>query len=164
MSATNPRGVYYVLACADDLAAILESNEANNCRASSTTVLVSWPDLVTTSVSAPPVSVAAGGAFTLTEIVANQGEAVAGTSITVYYLSRDGIKDASDTRVWGHSVAGLAPGDTSLTTRVQTIPLATLAGSYQLLVCADDYAQVKELDETNNCRASAPFTVTAPGP
>ena len=33
-------GTYYVLACADDVQKLGESNEANNCRASATTVAV----------------------------------------------------------------------------------------------------------------------------
>jgi subtilase family serine protease len=38
-SATPP-GAYYLLACADDMEAVAESNETNNCIASSSTVQV----------------------------------------------------------------------------------------------------------------------------
>ena len=37
---TTPAGVYYLLACSDDLNLVAESNEGNNCGASATTVQV----------------------------------------------------------------------------------------------------------------------------
>ncbi|MBI5195329.1 MAG: hypothetical protein HZA10_03290 [Nitrospirae bacterium] len=37
---TTPAGTYYLLACADDTNTVAESNERNNCKASSTTVQV----------------------------------------------------------------------------------------------------------------------------
>ena len=38
--ATAPRGAYYLMACADDLAQVGEANEGNNCRASTAKVQV----------------------------------------------------------------------------------------------------------------------------
>jgi len=40
---TTPTGTYFVLACADDLNKVPESDNANNCRASTTTVTVGAP-------------------------------------------------------------------------------------------------------------------------
>ncbi|MBI4837929.1 MAG: hypothetical protein HY806_02055 [Nitrospirae bacterium] len=37
---TTPAGTYYLLACADDTNTVSEGNEANNCKASSTTVQI----------------------------------------------------------------------------------------------------------------------------
>ena len=37
---TTPSGTYYLLACADDTNAVVESSETNNCRASATTVQI----------------------------------------------------------------------------------------------------------------------------
>jgi len=37
---TAPTGVYYLLACADDLKVVSELDETNNCTASNTTVIV----------------------------------------------------------------------------------------------------------------------------
>jgi hypothetical protein len=37
---STPVGTYYLLACADDLAAVSEADEANNCRAAAATVVV----------------------------------------------------------------------------------------------------------------------------
>jgi subtilase family serine protease len=36
----TPQGTYYLLACADDLAAVVELDETNNCRASTNAVVV----------------------------------------------------------------------------------------------------------------------------
>ena len=40
-------GAYFLLACADDTTSVTESNEANNCLASATTVQVNAPYGVT---------------------------------------------------------------------------------------------------------------------
>src|SRR5439155_6628108 len=48
----TPLGTYFLLACADDLSQRAERNETNNCRASATTIQVTRPDLLETSVSA----------------------------------------------------------------------------------------------------------------
>jgi hypothetical protein len=39
----TPRGLYYLLACADDLGQVPESNDANNCLASRTRVQIGGP-------------------------------------------------------------------------------------------------------------------------
>jgi len=80
----------------------------------------------------------------------------AGASTTRYYLSRDRQKGADDVRLNGsHSVPGLAPGVTYSKTESVGIPSAVAAGTYYLLVCADDKTAVKEVNEGNNCLASA---------
>ena len=56
-------GSYFLLACADDTGLLLESNEADNCRASTTKVQVGRPDLVMTALGSPPPAVALGGYF-----------------------------------------------------------------------------------------------------
>ena len=45
MTVSTPGGTYYVIACADDVDALRESNETNNCAASIVTVQVGLPDL-----------------------------------------------------------------------------------------------------------------------
>jgi subtilase family serine protease len=158
--ATTALGTYLVLACADDLAKIVETNEGNNCLATATSVVIAWPDLVEAAVGNPPANVAPGGVFTVTDTVLNQGQAAAGASTTRYYLSLDAIKDAGDTLLSAtRSVGGLAPNATSPGSRSITVPAATPAGRYILLVCADDLGQVGESDNSNNCRASTDFMV-----
>jgi subtilase family serine protease len=154
--ATVPLGVYFLLACADDLTAVNESNETNNCIASSTTVQVTRPDLVATAVSDPPLTASPGSAFPVTDSVTNQGVLAAGTSTTRYYLSSDTVLDASDRRLTGtRAAAALAPNETSTGTLTVTIPTSTALGVYYLLACADDTTAVTETNELNNCLASA---------
>jgi subtilase family serine protease len=88
-------GTYYLLVCADDLNAVTETNETNNCRASATTVQVTRPDLVVTVVGNPTSPVAAGGTLKVTDTVKNQGTAAAGAFTVRYYLSADQQKDAT---------------------------------------------------------------------
>ena len=53
--ATTPLNTYFLLACADDLNAVAESDESNNCIASRVgTVTVTRPDLVETTVTMTP--------------------------------------------------------------------------------------------------------------
>jgi subtilase family serine protease len=53
--ATTPLNAYFLLACADDLGQVAESNEGNNCIASPTAIVtVTRPDLAESAVSAPP--------------------------------------------------------------------------------------------------------------
>ena len=55
--AATALSTYFLLACADDLGAVAESNEGNNCIASAAaTVTVTRPDLVENTVSAPPAT------------------------------------------------------------------------------------------------------------
>ena len=154
--ATTPAGLYHLLACADDPDANAESDEANNCRASTGRMQVTQPDLVETTVGNPPVSAAPGGSFVASDSVSNQGMAAAGASTTRYWLSLDGLKDASDILMGGsRSVPALAVGGTSAGTAVVTVPASAPAGSYFLMACADDLGAAAESDESNNCRPSA---------
>src|SRR5439155_513615 len=63
VSAGTAGGTYFLLACADDILVVPETNESNNCKASATQVTVSGPDLLETAVSNPPTSVTTGGTF-----------------------------------------------------------------------------------------------------
>src|SRR5205823_3817583 len=121
-----PLGVYYLLACADDLNAVAETSETNNCIASTSTVQVVQvvrPDLVVTVLSNPPATAAPGGTIKPTDTVKNQGTVAAAASTTRYYLSADAQKDGSDVLLGGiRSVPGLAAGQTSSGSVNLTIP------------------------------------------
>ena len=153
-----PLGTYYLLACADELNAVAETNETNNCRSSAATVTVNVtrPDLMETAVSNPPATAARGGTFKVTDTVKNQGTVTAGASATRYYLSQDQQQSSAEVLLSGNrSVPSLTAGTTSMARVNVTIPTATPLGTYYLLACADDLGAVAELDETNNCLASA---------
>ena len=86
----TPLGSYRLLACADDLEKVVESDESNNCLASAGVALVALPDLVASDVTGLPQSAVVGGArFTLTDTTRNQGEGAAAATTTRYYLSQD---------------------------------------------------------------------------
>ena len=154
--ATTALGSYRLLACADDLLAVRETDETNNCAASAVTVLVAWPDLVATTLTSPPAGAAPGTSFSVTDTVQNAGAVNAGASTVRYYLSVDPLKDGGDTLLTGYrSVPILAGGAMSSGPRTVTVPAAAPPGTYRLLACADDLLAVKESDEANNCLASA---------
>jgi hypothetical protein len=156
-------GVYFVLACADDLKVEAESNETNNCLASATQVDVRAPDLIESAVSNPPANASPGGSFSVTDTARNQGNANAGASTTRYYFSLNTTKGGGDIRLTGiRAVPGLAPAGDSTGTVTVTIPNTTPGGQYFLLACADDRKKVVESDEANQCKASATTVTVTP--
>lgn len=158
-------GTYFLLACADDLAPkVTEINETNNCFASTATVQVTRPDVVETAITDPPAVARRRGSFGVTDSVMNQGGWAAPATTTRYYLSIDTVSNAGDKRLSGtRSILTLNTGETSTGTVSVTIPNNTAFGTYFLLACADDAApRVTEIDETNNCRASAGTVVVGP--
>jgi subtilase family serine protease len=158
-------GAYYLLACADDAGLVAESDETNNCMASGAMTTVKMgPDLIETSVSNPPASATPGSRFSITETAKNQGSVGAGASGTRYYLSVDPMKSGDDILLTrARPVPRLAPGATSTATVTVTIPTNTTLGNYYLLACVDDLNVVTEVNETNNCIASAsPMKIAKP--
>ncbi len=155
---------YFLLACADDLKKVSESNENNNCIASQTKVQVTGPDLMETAVNNPPASAVLGDKFPVTDTTTNTGDAAAGPSTTRYYLSLDKVKNSGDKVLTGsRAVPSLVPGDTSTGTVMVTIPAGLPSNTYYLLACADDAKKVAESNENNNCIASLlPISVTGP--
>lgn len=170
----TPQGTYRLLACADRNYVIQESDETNNCRASTGSVTVSAPDLTETGLSLSATSVASGSSVAATETVVNGTMADAGASRTRFYVSIDANRGAGDllmrdcsTGIDVKRLVGAIPasGSSSGTTNVSlcyrdgTGIHAVATGSYFLLACADDTNAVAETDETNNCTATA-LTVT----
>src|SRR4029450_12598174 len=102
--AATPLNSYYVLACADDLNAVVEGDDGNNCIATpGAIVTVARPDLAATAVTpAPAVPVRAPGTtFSVTDTVQNLGLAPSGASTTRYYLSLDPVRNTGDTLLAG---------------------------------------------------------------
>jgi glucose/arabinose dehydrogenase len=158
---TTALGVYRLLACADDTSVVVETDEANNCIPSATTVQITRPDLIETAVSNPPANpVKPGDTFAITDTAKNQGDVKAAASTTRYYLSLDTIKDGGDKLLTGsRSVPSLAPQASGSGTKTVTVPNGTPLGAYYVLACADDPKQVIETNENNNCIASATTVV-----
>jgi subtilase family serine protease len=145
-------GTYFLLACADDTKVVFESSETNNCRASSTTVVVGVPDLIENGVSGPATA-AVGGTMTVSDTALNQGTGPTRASSTRYYLSTNGVA-LTQLLTGSRAVPVLAAGASSAGTVTVTIPATALTGTYFLLACADDVKAVFESNETNNCAAA----------
>jgi subtilase family serine protease len=163
--ASTALATYYLLACADDLARVIETNDLNNCAMAATRVTVGRPDLVVTAVSNWPGNRAKGSSFGVTETVANQGPLGAGPSTTRYYLSLNDQRGIGDRLLMGsRAVPAIGPGSSFPAPGevTVTIPLNIAEGTYFVLACADDLRRVTEVSETNNCLASATTVVVMP--
>ncbi len=122
------------------------------------------PDLVQKSVSDPPAEIAAGASVKVKDTVRNRGNSAAPPSKTRYYLSVNDERGPSDTRLHGQrSVPRLRPGRGSTESRTANVPVTAPLGTFRLIACADDPADVREQRARNNCLASdARVQVTLP--
>jgi uncharacterized repeat protein (TIGR03803 family) len=112
------------------------------------------PDLIVISISNPPSVSAPGTLFTVTDTTRNAGADTAGESRNGYFLSITGT--SRDLRlVNGRYLAELLPGQESTGNRAVKIPATTSSGSYWLIACADNDADLTESNEANNCLTAA---------
>jgi hypothetical protein len=84
----------------------------------------------------------------------------ASASTTSVFLSKDAVRDAKDRKLGGKVAAAIRVAKTATASIKVTVPAATTAGAWKLLVCTDAASRVRESNEKNNCRAVA-LTVTA---
>jgi uncharacterized membrane protein len=109
---------------------------------------VSKPDLVVSTLSEPPETARAGDALPLTSVVTNQGQALAITSTTKFYLvagsTRKNLKGVQ-------TIAELAPGAHDGAVVALSVYSDTDPGTYGVQACADGEEVVSEVSETNNC-------------
>jgi hypothetical protein len=154
---------YFLLVCADDLGAVDETDEADNCAAAGAMVTVGQPDLIESAISNPPATKVRGTSFSVTDTVQNIGAVASEPSKTRYYLSLDAVRSSSDKVLTStRAVPALAAGVGKARTASVRIPATTTPGSYFVLACADDGGTVAETNETNNCVASATTLTVTP--
>jgi subtilase family serine protease len=138
---------------------VVESNEDDNCFTSSGIVkVVGPPDLMVTSVTVrnAPLTVARGGAVTITAAIKNFGEGTAAAAKAKYWLvNAQTRKNLNGT----HLYPQLTSGSSSSVQKVVTVFSDTVPGVYNVQVCADGNEVVPEVSETNNCLDSS-TTVT----
>jgi subtilase family serine protease len=146
LPAGTATGTYYVFAKADSGSVVSEIYENNN--ATSRAVAIG-PDLGMASLVAP-ASVAVAAAFSVTDTTRNAGGGTAPATTTRYYLSSNGVPDASDVLLGSRPVPALSPGTTDTATVTLTIPAETAAGSWFVLAVADGEGVVAETNEANN--------------
>lgn len=139
-------GSWYLLALADDGNAIVETTEVNNVRFLGIQI---GPDLTFTSVGVPSSGVA-GASITVTDTVRNIGAADAGVSVIRYYLSTNGILDASDTPLNAvRNVPVLAPNASNSGSMLVPLP-SGFSGGFYVIAVADGAQAVPESSELNN--------------
>jgi DNA-binding beta-propeller fold protein YncE len=112
---------------------------------------VSLPDLIVSSVSSPPATLAVGQRFRVSATTKNIGAGMAGPSTTRFYLSLNRTKGSGDVLLpFGMAVPKMEPSTAFRSEIVETVPtMAT--GVYHLIACADDLNQMTESNEMNNC-------------
>jgi len=157
-------GSKYLLAVADYLEEITESNGGNNTQAIAITVNNPpdpQPDLVVINAASSVPSAEAGAGLTLTSQVKNNGPGNAAASKIGYYLSTDNSYDGGDVKLADEAVGNLAANASENKSKAVVIPGGTTPGSYYLLFRADDEGIIAETQEGNNVTAIA-FTVDAP--
>jgi len=149
----TPSAKQFLIACADGPDAILESTEADNCKAKAIYV---GPDLVISKVIAP-ASAIPGQTIPITDTTQNSGGApTTAVTTTRLYLSLDKKLDGSDMPLGtGRGVPVLAAHGSSTATTEVTIPAGTALGVHYILAKADSGAEQVESRETNNIKATA---------
>ena len=161
LSTPSTPGTYYFGACVDAVSD--ESDTTNNCSPAVTVTVgaAPAPDLV---VDAPTVSEsapAAGGRFTLSATVRNQGNGSSDSTTLRYYQSTDSTITDGDTEVGTDSVSRLDASDSGDESISLTAP--STPGTYYYGACVD--AVSNESDTTNNCSLAVTVTVgAAPAP
>ena len=162
LTAPDTSGTYYYGACVD--AVTDESDTTNNCSGSvEVTVPEPKPDLVVGTPSVSDSGPEAGGTFTLSATVKNEGEGSSGATTLRYYRSTDTTIMASDTSAGTDAIAELAAAGSSDQSVELTAP--DTSGTYYYGACVD--AVTDESDTTNNCSGSVEVTVPeeeSPGP
>jgi subtilase family serine protease len=168
---TQTSGVYYVLVKTDTNGNVLETNETNNVRASTTTVtLLGRPDLTPTALTVPgaPVNPNQDGTYTLplSWTVANQGASSAPPNWNDrVYLSTDQTWDAGDVRILTTAqFSALAAGASYPVSGSGTAPAGTAPGDYWVIVVTDQLQELFEANESNNARVSATKVTLLPLP
>jgi subtilisin family serine protease/subtilase family serine protease len=141
-------GTWYIVAKADGEEILSEASETNNTYARVITI-GSDVDLDITSMSSPTTG-SPGSSITITDTTKNIGYGVVGPTFTHFYLSIDGMIDASDLLLGSRSVPSLAAGASSAGSTTVTIPQSTAVGTWYIMAKADGEDLVAETSETNN--------------
>ena len=113
------------------------------------------PDLVVQTPSVSDSSPNAGGSFTLSATVRNQGNGLSASTTLRYYRSPDATISTGDMEVGTDAVGTLAAGGTS--SSVLTLTAPSTAGTYYYGACVDRVSG--ESDTGNNCSNSRAVAV-----
>ncbi len=148
-----PLGQYYVIAVADILGGVKESDETNNVFVSSSKIELFIPpiNLVTLSVDGS-ASATVGNVYLIDFRVRNDGTLSTRQGFyTVFYLSLDNVLDFKvDTWIGDKWLDIILPGDEVASTASISIPFGLATGDYYLIGVADGYRWIPETNEADN--------------
>jgi uncharacterized repeat protein (TIGR01451 family) len=151
ISATFPKGTYYLGAIADFLNVVQEISETNNTFVIGSPIeILNGFDLITSDVRGPTNSYT-GATLLLTNMAQNIGIDNVGTFTVGLYISTDPNITTNDTRIGTRSVVGgLQPNGRSNNATSVTIPVTNAPGLYWFGAVADHNNLLPEPNETNN--------------
>ncbi|MBI5020006.1 MAG: T9SS type A sorting domain-containing protein [Ignavibacteriales bacterium] len=148
-----PKGNYHIVVGCDMLNQINESSETNNTRISNPFLYgFNGPDLMVTKVQTP-ANAFSGQQIEINWIVKNDGTLA--TNVPQWYdrvyLSPNPVFDPMGVTTLGYfdNMSYLGPGESYSNTQHVTLPNG-INGSYYIFVQSDAFAQVTEVDESNN--------------
>ena len=153
-------GAYYFGAIVDLNDEVTETDEDNNTLVGNTIAITIGPDLIVTVINGP-ASAEAGGSFTISDTVTNQGTGSV-TQMPYYigfYLSEDATITTSDIIIGRRTLGGLLAGESSTGATTVTVPSATRRGTYYLGAIVDYNGQIIESNESNNTRLGNMITI-----
>ena len=156
LTAPTDADTYHYGACVDDVAS--ESDVENNCSAGVIITVAEdsgVPDLVVRSSAVDDATPDAGGMFTFSATVANNGDGRSAATTLRYYRSNNSIISTRDTEVGTDMVAELVGSGTAEESIDLTAPEDTGTSYYG--ACVD--AVAGESDDNNNCSGAVPLVV-----
>jgi subtilase family serine protease len=160
-AATAP-GSYVLIAAADDLGVVGESNEANNTRTAP--MAISRPDLSVTSVAVTPTLAAAGMNVSVTQVVKNLALAPASAPASTSRLtlsSNTTLGDGDDVDLGTVSIPALAAAAQASVLKSVVIPGGTQPGLYWIFARANEGDTIPEAGGAGNnaARTAQPITI-----
>ncbi|WP_437893623.1 CARDB domain-containing protein [Sorangium sp. So ce124] len=152
VGAYAPDGAYHLGAIVDRYGGVPELIESNNAAAGDVIGIGHRPDLIVSSVSAPP-SALPGSAFGATVTVCNQGTTPSYSAAVELRLSADDNITGTDPPAGGAPAPYLDPGQCAAV----TIPASAYVpdGAYHLGAIVDPYNWQEELNEANNAASGS---------
>jgi Ca2+-binding RTX toxin-like protein len=143
-------GTYYLIAAADALDQVAESDKADNVVLISQIEIVGGANLSISGLAVDDVEWAKGDPITASWSVDNTGGAAAGGSNTRLYLSTDQIVDAGDIYLGVAGAGAIGEGGSAALSLNFAVPASLAPGTYYLAAVADDDGAVVESDENDN--------------
>ncbi len=156
--ANTPAGTYFLIAVADDLQAVDESDEGNNARATAAAIAISRPDLAVTSVTVTPGPTSPGMNVSVTHVVRNAAAAPANAPASTSRLilsANSTLGDSDDVDLGATPVAALDAGAQATVTKTVLIPGGTTPGLYRVFARANDGNVIPEVTTANNAASTA---------